>query len=86
MCGWVGWDERKSASGTMLGAPSVLKTPSQMDVAPWDDYWIKMVLHGIAWYLMVFVGTRWNHMVLNVTVCIFMILPILLDDIGCYRM
>ena len=26
------------------------KTPSKMDVAPWNVHWIKMVLDGIEWY------------------------------------
>ena len=26
------------------------KVPSEMDVAPWNVHWIKMVLDGIEWY------------------------------------
>ena len=36
------------ATATMMTARAIVKkTPSQMDVAPWDDHWIKMVLDGI---------------------------------------
>ena len=41
------------------------KTPPSMDVAPWDENWIKMVLDGIIWYCMVFDGIQWNSMVLH---------------------
>ena len=36
-----------------------LKTPSKMDVAPWDKHWIKIELDGIQCYSMVFVGIQW---------------------------
>ena len=35
-----------------------------MDVAPWIEHWIKMVLDGSVWYCMVFNGTRWYWMVI----------------------
>ena len=40
-----------------------LKTPSQMDVAPWDEHWIEMVLEGIVWYSMILDGIAWYSMV-----------------------
>ena len=39
------------------------KTPSQMDVAPWDDHWIKMVFDGIVGFSMVFDDIPWNSKV-----------------------
>ena len=35
-----------------------------MDVAPWDEHQIKMVLDGCVWYCMVFDGTQWYCLVL----------------------
>ena len=35
-----------------------------MDVAPWAEHWIKMVLDGSVWYCMVFDGTQWYCLVL----------------------
>ena len=48
-----------------ISSKVVVKTPSKMDVAPWNVHWIRMVLDGITWYLMVFDGNRWYCMVLN---------------------
>ena len=39
------------------------KTPSKMDVAPWDKHWIKRELDGFALYSMVFVEIQWYSMV-----------------------
>ena len=36
----------------MMGS-NITKMSFQMDVAPWNEYWIRMVLHGIPWYSMV---------------------------------
>ena len=36
-----------------------LKTPSQMEVAPWIADWILMVSHGI----LLFIGIQWFRMV-----------------------
>ena len=36
-----------------------------MDVAPWDEHWIKMVLDGIAWYSMVSHGIECYRMILD---------------------
>ena len=33
------------------------KKPSKMDVAPWDEHWIQMVLDGIWWYWMVLLSS-----------------------------
>ena len=35
-----------------------------MDVAPWNEHWILMVLDGSVWYCMVFDGTQWYCLVL----------------------
>ena len=34
-----------------------VKKPSKMDVAPWDEHWIQMVLDGIWWYWMVLLSS-----------------------------
>ena len=39
------------------------KTPSKMDVAPWDKHWIKREFDGFGLYLMVFVEIQWYSMV-----------------------
>ena len=41
------------------------KTPTKMDVAPWDKYWIKRESDGFGLYLMVFVEIQWYSMVLG---------------------
>ena len=55
-----------------------LKTPFEMDVAPWGEHRIMMVFDGNAWYLMIFAGTQWYCMALHCIVMVF-------DDIG-YRL
>ena len=40
-----------------------LKTPSKMDVAPWDKHWVKRELDGFGLYSMVFVDIQWYSMV-----------------------
>ena len=40
------------------------KTPSKMDVAPWDKHWIKREFDGFGLYAMVFVEIQWYLMVL----------------------
>ena len=39
------------------------KTPSKMDVAPWDKHWIKRELDCFRLYSMVFVEIQWYSMV-----------------------
>ena len=34
-----------------------------MDVAPWDEHCIEMVLDGIVWYCILFDGVQWYSMV-----------------------
>ena len=41
----------------------IKKTPSKMDVAPWDKHWIKREFDGFGLYSMVFVETQWYSMV-----------------------
>ena len=41
----------------------MLKTPSKMDVAPWDKHWIKRELDGFGLYSMVFIEILWYSMV-----------------------
>ena len=57
---------KREVAGTRCaqGKMPFLKTPSWMDVAPWAEHWIKMVLDGSVWYCMVFDGTRWYCLVL----------------------
>ena len=40
-----------------------LKTPSKMDVAPWDKHWIKRELDAFGLYSMEFVEIQWYSMV-----------------------
>ena len=39
------------------------KTPSKMDVAPWEKHWIKREFDGFGLYSMVFVEIKWYSMV-----------------------
>ena len=39
------------------------KTPSRMDVAPWDKHWNKRGFDGFGLYSMVFVEIQWYSMV-----------------------
>ena len=41
-----------------------VKTPSQMDVAPWKKHWNKIKLDGIEGYSMVFNGIWWYSLML----------------------
>ena len=52
-----------------------LKTPSKMDVAPWDKHWIKIEFDGIGWYWMVLEGLRWPSMIF---VCYWFVTHVLL--------
>ena len=38
------------------------KTPSKMDVAPWDKHWIKREFDVFGLYSMVFVKIQWYSM------------------------
>ena len=51
----------------MYHIPQKEKTPSKMDVAPWDKHWIKREkrFNGIRRDSMVFNGIRRDSMVLN---------------------
>ena len=46
----------------LLSSPGV-KTPSKMDVAPWDKHWIKRELDSFGLYSMVFVEIQSYSMV-----------------------
>ena len=35
------------------------KTPSKMDVAPWDKHWIKRKFDGFGLYSIIFVEIQW---------------------------
>ena len=39
------------------------KTPSKIDVAPWNKHWIKRELDGFGLYPMVFVQIQWYSMI-----------------------
>ena len=39
------------------------KTPSKMDVAPWEKHWIKRESDGFGLYSMVFVEIQWCSIV-----------------------
>ena len=39
------------------------KTPSKMDVAPWDKHWIERELDGFALYSMVFLEIQWYSII-----------------------
>ena len=47
----------------MIMITNIIKTPSKMDVAPWDKHWIKRELDGFGLYSMVFVEIQWYSMV-----------------------
>ena len=57
--------ERGQADNFKLRGAKPLKTPSQMEVAPWIADWIMMVSDGIRWYCMVFDGIAGYYMVFD---------------------
>ena len=58
-----GWYEETITFETQSVNQEEEKTPSKMDVAPWDKHWIKRELDGFALYSMVFVEIQWYSMV-----------------------
>ena len=53
----------KKAQRVSQHISSLKKTPSKMDVAPWDKHWIKREFDGFGLYSMVFVEIQWYSMV-----------------------